>query len=37
MFRGEGGTTMANFWKRLFGQRTGLGFSATLPELDGMP
>jgi hypothetical protein len=29
--------TMKNFWKKLLVQRPGLGASATLPELDGMP
>jgi len=28
---------MTSFWKTLFVQQPGLGFSATLPEIDGMP
>jgi len=28
---------MASFWKRLFERNPRLGFSATMPELDGMP
>jgi len=28
---------MATFWKKLLTQNPRLGFSATLPELDGMP
>jgi len=37
MFPSEGGTTMASFWKTLFVQQPDLGFSATLPQIDGMP
>jgi hypothetical protein len=29
--------TMTNFWKKLLVQQPGLGASATLPEIDGMP
>jgi len=28
---------MTSFWKTLFVQQPGLGFSATLPQIDGMP
>jgi len=30
-------TNMTTFWKKLLVRRSGLGASATLPEIDGMP
>jgi len=33
----KGGTTMVSFLRTLLVQQPRLGFSATLPEIDGMP